>query len=185
MHKIPPQRSFSPASLDSHGPLTRLELPICLFCNRIRSPAVLGLFSTVSWLGNGTFWALLGLAVLAVEGSAARGVIFHLSIALVLALVTHRLLKTRTARRRPFEFGSGFHLSVPPLDQYSFPSGHTLHAVAFTLVLYADLRAFFWIVLPFTVLVAMSRVILGLHYPTDVLAGAALGSLIALTAVQL
>lgn len=179
MRDTVPQRS-----LESHGPLTRLELPICLFCNRIRSPTVLRLFSTVSWLGNGTFWALLGLAVAAVEGSAALGVIGHLLIALVAALLTNNLLKTRTARPRPFVSRDGFHLSVPPLDRYSFPSGHTLHAVAFTLVLYADLPMFFWVALPFTVLVAMSRVVLGLHYPTDVLAGAALGSLIALLAVQ-
>ena len=36
-----------------------------------------------------------------------------------------------------------------------------------------------WLLVPFTVLVAISRVVLGLHYPSDVLAGAALGALIA------
>ena len=76
---------------------------------------------------------------------------------------------------------------VPPLDEFSFPSGHTLHAISFTMVALAYYPALVVLLVPFTVLVALSRVVLGLHYPSDVLAacliGGALGSL-ALFAVQ-
>jgi undecaprenyl-diphosphatase len=66
-----------------------------------------------------------------------------------------------------------------PLDEFSFPSGHTLHAVAFALVGLAYFPSLAPVVVPFTVLVALSRVVLGLHYPSDVLAGIVIGALIA------
>ncbi|HET7766673.1 MAG TPA: phosphatase PAP2 family protein, partial [Burkholderiales bacterium] len=64
-----------------------------------------------------------------------------------------------------------------------FPSGHTLHAVAFSMVAISFYPALAWLLVPFTLLVASSRVVLGLHYPSDVLAGAALGAIIALASL--
>ena len=66
-------------------------------------------------------------------------------------------------------------VSVPPLDEFSFPSGHTLHAVSFTVVALAGISQLAWLLVPFTTLVAMSRVVLGLHYVSDVLVGALIG----------
>src|SRR3546814_10187080 len=68
---------------------------------------------------------------------------------------------------------------IAPLDEFSFPSGHTLHAVAFSLVAVAHYPALAWLVLPFAASVAASRVVLGLHYPSDVLAATAIGSALA------
>jgi undecaprenyl-diphosphatase len=68
---------------------------------------------------------------------------------------------------------------MPPLDRYSFPSGHTLHAVMFTALVVPSVPELAIVLIPFTMLVAASRVVLGLHYPSDVLAGAALGGALA------
>ena len=96
-------------------------------------------------------------------------------------LPLYKLLKRGTARPRPcMTAGSGLRALVPALDTHSFPSGHTLHAVAFTLVLVPHYPPLAWALVPFTLLVALSRVVLGLHYPSDVLAGAALGALLGL-----
>lgn len=68
---------------------------------------------------------------------------------------------------------------VPPLDEFSFPSGHTLHAVAFTAVACAWYTPLALLLVPYALLVAASRVVLGLHYPSDVLAAIAIGGVLA------
>lgn len=164
--------------------ITRLELPICRLANSVRSRPLLGLFTMVNWLGHGSFWAALGFGLVAVDGRTALPAFYHMVLATVACFTIHKILKKRLARPRPFVTDPGFHLIVDPLDEFSFPSGHTLHAVAFTMVLAVHYPLVAWCTLPFTVLVAMSRVVLGLHYPSDVLAGAAMGILVTLAVIQ-
>ncbi len=71
------------------------------------------------------------------------------------------------------------------LDQFSFPSGHTLHATVFSIVAVYYFPVLIWLVLPFSVMVALSRPILGLHYPSDVLAGALIGAALAAASIFL
>jgi undecaprenyl-diphosphatase len=72
-----------------------------------------------------------------------------------------------------------------PLDRYSFPSGHTLHAVSFTWLMAGYFPEWAPVLAGFAVLIALSRVVLGLHYPTDVAAGALLGGGLAMTSLTL
>lgn len=65
------------------------------------------------------------------------------------------------------------------LAEFSFPSGHTLHAVPFTLMALGHCPMLAWLLIPFTVGVGASRVVLGLHYPSDVLAATGIGVAIA------
>jgi len=85
------------------------------------------------------------------------------------------MLKGTTRRERPYHWATGITAAVPLLDRYSFPSGHTLHAVSFTVVALHYYPQLAWILVPFTLLVASSRVVLGLHYPSDVLAAVGIG----------
>ncbi len=75
--------------------------------------------------------------------------------------------------------------AAAPLDRFSFPSGHTLHAVSFSLIVTAHYPALAPLVFAFAALGAASRPILGLHYPSDVLAGAAVGAALAELALAL
>ena len=68
---------------------------------------------------------------------------------------------------------------MAPLDEFSFPSGHTLHAIAFSSVAVAHYPWLAWPLAPFVALVAASRVVLGLHYPSDVLAASVIGTALA------
>jgi undecaprenyl-diphosphatase len=74
---------------------------------------------------------------------------------------------------------------VPPLDEFSFPSGHTLQAVSFTIVALAWYPHLAPLLLGFTTLIGASRVILGLHYPSDVLAAILIGSGLGATSLWL
>ncbi len=153
---------------------------LCIHFNRgIRIRTVLCFFRIVSRLGDGVFWYVLGLALLAVEGVQALVPVVQMVATGAVCTVLYKWLKSRTSRPRPCAVEAAVHAGADPLDAFSFPSGHTLHAVAFTLVATAHYPALAWLLVPFSVLVAMSRLILGLHYPSDVLAGAALGALVA------
>lgn len=152
------------------------ELRLCLFFNRGCQRALLRhLFAVVSRLGNGVFWYSLMAALPFVYGPTALYVSLRMAGVAIAGLVIYKLLKRRLLRERPFIQHKNIRLGTAPLDQYSFPSGHTLHAVAFTAVVLPYYPELAWLLVPFATLVAASRMVLGLHYPTDVLAGAVLG----------
>jgi undecaprenyl-diphosphatase len=156
------------------------EVRFCLRANRsCERRAVLALFAAVSRLGDGVFWYGLMLALPLLYGTAGAVVALQMAAAGVAGLLIYRLLKERLVRERPCNLNPRIRAGARALDRYSFPSGHTLHAVAFTLIAVGAFPALGWLLMPFAVLVAMSRVILGLHYPSDVAAGALLGALLA------
>jgi undecaprenyl-diphosphatase len=100
----------------------------------------------------------------------------HMASASLAGLGVYNLLKSRIGRERPYAMHSErISCAMPPLDRYSFPSGHTLHAVCFSSIACAYLPVLAWVLVPFAFLVALSRMVLGLHYPTDILAGALIG----------
>ena len=136
-------------------------------------------FRVVSRLGDGVFWYSLMLALLAAGGVAALGPVARMAGTGLVCTLIYKWLKSKTSRPRPFAVENSVSAGADPLDPFSFPSGHTLHAVAFSIVAIAFYPVLAWLLIPFTLLVAISRVVLGLHYPSDVLAGAAIGALIA------
>lgn len=163
----------------SLGPRFALDRRVCVMANRWGARRVVGVFfGWISRLGDGVFWYSL-MAVLALFGgrngiSAAA----HMAVTGLVALLLYRLLKRWTRRPRPYRSCPGVIAHVPPLDEFSFPSGHTLQAVSFTVVALAWYPPMTPLLLGFTALVAASRVILGLHYPSDVLAAIAIGGVL-------
>jgi PAP2 superfamily. len=155
---------------------------ICVAANRWGARRAVGVFfGAISRLGNGMFWYALMLALVALDGWRGLFAAAHMAATGLAALLLYRLLKRHTRRPRPFRACPGVIAHVPPLDEFSFPSGHTLQAAGFTVVALAWYPLLAPLLLSFTALVAASRVILGLHYPSDVLAaigiGGALGTL--------
>lgn len=147
-------------------------------------PRVTRLFAVVSRLGDGYVWyALIALLPL-FGGDVGLVAALHLSALALTNVALYRTLKRWTRRPRPFRRHEGIVAWVAPLDEFSFPSGHTLHAVSFTLVACWYIPWLAVVLVPFAVLVALSRVVLGLHYPSDVLAATVIGGALAAVSMQ-
>lgn len=158
----------------------RLDLATCAVINRVnRYRLVSALFGSASELGNGLFWYCLMLALLLTDGVGAVPAVTVMALVGIAGTVLYKLLKRATARPRPCAVDHSLIRTIEPLDRFSFPSGHTLHAVSFTIIACVAYPALSWYLIPFTVIVALSRMVLGLHYPSDVVAGASLGALLA------
>ena len=139
-----------------------------------RTPALSRLLMIVTDAGS-TVGYMVMLAIVWWGFSWKLGV--RLFVALVLSVYLNSLLKEFFELPRPFLYSDVANLRVS--DGYSFPSGHTMHAVSFAILYSSHVPAVIWIMVPFALLVAASRVILGLHYPTDVAVGGALGATLA------
>ena len=125
--------------------------------------------------GDGWLWLAVGLLV-ALLGGDGRWTALGTSAASAAAGVgLFQLLKRLADRRRPCALEPHAWAELLPPDRFSFPSGHSMTAFAVTV----SLAAFYPVLLPALLLcavsVAASRILLGLHFLSDVLAGAALG----------
>ncbi|HKI52532.1 MAG TPA: phosphatase PAP2 family protein, partial [Anaerolineales bacterium] len=143
------------------------------------------LFRVASRLGDGVFWYTLMIVLLLRYHAAALPAVIHMLAVGLTCTIIYKLVKHKTLRPRPFNVYPTIVCMGKTLDQFSFPSGHTLHAVGFSIIAVFYFPALIWLVLPFSILVALSRPILGLHYPSDVLAGALIGAVIACCSLSL
>ena len=153
-----------------------LDKDLCIRINRASQfNAIKFFFRLISRLGDGVFWYLLMAAILLNGDDSTVNPVLHMLAVGLSGTLIYKWLKSKTLRPRPYEVHQDIWLTGRPLDRFSFPSGHTLHAVVFTTVLGFYFPSLMLAVLPFTFLVAVSRVILGLHYPSDVIVGAVIG----------
>lgn len=158
-----------------------VDISLCRTLNAFcKSPFIGVFFTIISRLGNGAFWYASGLSLLLIDGLQALPVLAVYIMTGLVGVVIYKTLKKTWVRERPFISYLHIFQVCATLDRYSFPSGHTLHAVSFTTIIclsYPVLGPFLW---SFTALITLSRPILGLHYPSDVLVGAMLGLVLGL-----
>lgn len=131
--------------------------------------------------GDGWLWCGLGVGILLFGGETRFQAVESAALAAALGVVLFLNLKRATGRKRPCEFAPHCWATLLPPDQFSFPSGHTITAFAVALSIsrwYPDLAAG---LLFCAVSIAASRVVLGMHFLSDVLAGAAIGAILAYT----
>jgi len=152
-------------------------------CRRLNRGAARALprriFQIASRLGNGVIWYVLILALPLLYGAAALKPAIAMALTGALGVAIYTGLKRLFVRERPFITHAAIDQAAAPLDRYSFPSGHTLHAVSFAWQASAHFPELAWVLVPLAALIAGSRVVLGLHYPSDVLAGAVIGAALA------
>lgn len=129
--------------------------------------------------GDGPFYLLVGIVLYLIEPQYGPLFFYTALLAYALELPVYVLLKKTFQRKRPCDVLLDFNAHVSPSDKFSLPSGHTAAAFLMATVL-AD---FYPVVVPLVFvwasIIGVSRVLLGVHYPSDVLAGALLGTLMA------
>ncbi len=137
-----------------------------------------GIFPIITYLGEyGTVWIVLALLFLCFKKKRAQGLLMLCAI-IGGFLVGEVLLKNLVCRPRPFQEFPGYTaLLIPPPSGWSFPSGHSCSSFAAAAALCCQSRKWGVPALVLAGLIAFSRVFLFVHWPTDVLAGAALGIL--------
>lgn len=167
----------------------RLDLLEWQFCQRITRYSLYRpwrvTLQAASRLGDWPVWVALILAQPFLLPDGGMRLMQYTLTALV-AVFVYRLVKTRLCRERPFiTYRHGIQCSEPARDRYSFPSGHTMHAVMFSVLVAAHTPWLLPIVIPLSLLISISRVGLGLHYVSDVLAGAAIGYAFAMLSLAL
>lgn len=151
--------------------------------NNIRQEWLTPIMKFITSLGNaGIIWIVLSILLLCIKKTRKVGIMC--AMALILSLIVNNLiLKPIVARTRPYEVIPDLKLLVKKEVDYSFPSGHTGSSFAAGVVMLLKLPKK-WGIPAFilAVTIALSRLYVGVHYPTDVLGGAVTGTVCGIAA---
>jgi undecaprenyl-diphosphatase len=159
------------------GLITRGDYSVMRRANNWEAPRWVRLYVlSATRGGDGWLWYAMGLVILALGGKTRFEAVGAAGLSSALSVVLFSQLKRVTGRRRPCQIEPHCWATLLPPDQFSFPSGHTMTAFAVAIPLsmfYPTLS----IGLLFCALsIAMSRILLGMHFLSDVVAGALIGT---------
>src|SRR5271169_679152 len=127
-------------------------------------------------MGDGWLWYSLGAILLAVGGARGYEAVGAAGAAGIVGVLVFKVLKKLSRRQRPCQYQPHCWSKVLPPDKFSFPSGHTMSAFSIALVVSYFYPTLQWPLYFLAVSIGLSRIVLGMHFLSDVLAGAVLGS---------
>ena len=153
-----------------------IELNILDWIQTLHTPFLDKIMAFITRLGDaGIIWIVLSIVLLLIPKTRKSGAVMVAAL-VVDVLLCNIVLKNLVARTRPYDVNTGVHLLVAKLHDYSFPSGHTAASFASVTALYLAGEKKLWkFALALACLIAISRLYLYVHYPTDVLGGILFG----------
>ena len=150
---------------------------------RLQHAALDRLLGGITHLGGATATILSALSILIFGTSGWRTVGLECTASLVIGFIPVAVIKRKYPRLRPYLVIPDTNTGKSLLTDHSFPSGHTTAIFSLIMPIVLYLPPLGSLLLPIAFLVGVSRIYLGLHYPSDVIAGAFLGTLAAVTSV--
>ena len=150
--------------------------------NNVRSEAANPIWIGITTLGNGgAIWLLISIGLLFHKKTRHVGILSLCALA-VSFIINNVMLKNLFARSRPFDAINELNYLISKPTDYPFPSGHTGSSFASGGVLFLGLsKKYSWLFPALAGLIAFSRLYVGVHYPSDVIGGAVIGIVIAIT----
>ena len=152
----------------------------------LRTQALTPAITFITHLGDsGILWILLALALTVFRKTRRIGVACMISMVIGL-VITNVIIKNWAARIRPYDFFNDLELIIEKQHDFSFPSGHSTNSFACAWVIFCMSKKRYGVpALVLAILIALARLYVGVHYPTDVLAGAAIGIISAVCAMKI
>lgn len=134
----------------------------------------------ITHLGGATATISITLAISLLGYDSWQQVGQQSLFALVISHIPAAIAKKAYPRKRPYLVLEGTKICKHPLRDHSFPSGHTTAIFSTITPIVVAFPVFAIILIPTAITVGISRMYLGLHYPTDVIAGMIVGSTVGL-----
>lgn len=173
------------ASVIRQNKLQKLDTFLFYKCNFICSKKIQQLSLWISKTGDGHAYFALGLLIWLTEPALGQAFFLTALLAFALELPVYLLLKNTVKRNRPFNILDNFTSYIAPSDKFSMPSGHTAAAFVFATVCSYFYPDYAVVLHAWAASVGLSRVLLGVHFPGDIVAGGLLGYSCAEIAVSL
>ncbi|MCQ2089089.1 MAG: phosphatase PAP2 family protein [Fibrobacter sp.] len=129
-------------------------------------------------LGDGYFWIIVALLLFIHAGwQVAVPIVLNALFAFMIVVALYELIKLNVKRPRPFSVLPSVKQELPLMDQFSFPSGHTMNNLAVAITVMYSLPYYYWFLMLFPLSWGLLRVAFGLHWLSDVLFGIIFGIL--------
>ena len=183
MTALPDKPQHAPSAPISRGGLwggiDALDKGIIRWLNKVPLPSWLALpLILLVRIGDGWIWGMLAVYLwFALPPERFKVVVLHCCVAIAISLLLYWPIKLLVRRARPHNADLGVTAKVPPLDKFSFPSGHTMNNLAVSLTLALYLPRLFAPALAIPLLLGALRVVFGVHFLSDIVGGAFLGTL--------
>lgn len=157
-----------------------MEFDILYAINEMHNPVLDKIMVGITTLGDaGAIWIILGIILLFMKKTRKCGILMLISIALG-ALAGNVILKNVIARPRPCWVNPDIALLIPNPHDFSFPSGHTLASFEAAIIIFLHNKKWGSLSLVLASLIAFSRMYLFVHFPTDIVGGIALATIISM-----
>lgn len=145
----------------------------------VRTPLLDEIMVFITTLGNGgMIWIAATILLLIPKKTRKAGIMSGVAL-LGSLIINNNIIKNIVQRPRPFVTFTDLQILIPTPSEFSFPSGHTSSSFAAAGVFYSNLPKKFGV--PAVILaglIGLSRLYVGVHYPTDVIAGIIMGILL-------